>query len=539
MRDRQGQKPYAMTFGFSTAIEIPEPINERMVDADVIANYQHERMTAQVDVGVSTFRNRVSTLLVDNPKRVTDVSGGDGPAAGALDLYPDNRVVRGSLALGYLLPRRSALTATLGVSQGTQNDPFLPFTNNSALPQSSLDSLPARSLHAKAVQLNGDVRLTTNLTNSLNSALRFHYTDFNNQTPELDFIGQSPYDVSWQRYASHPNHVMSNKQWQAGADLDYAVTSAVKLGGSAEYRLRDRTEREVEKDNETVLSARARVRATDALQLDARYSRGDRKLDAFIPEEYQGFTARAVGPTAGVYDSLVTLEQLALRRFDVASRVQDRVNAGASYALGEHVDLSASYSYQRNDFRQSVFGLQKETDQVVSASGAVHVNERLDLNGGYGYERLESNQASRESGSATLSTNPLDNWGALIKDTDVFVYAGFDWWPSPEKLAVSATYQLSRHVANFDLSNGRNTAQDLPGTVYRRHDLVVDASYHWLKSDQLVVRYGWEDYDVNDFAVNDVPLIFPTTGTSNAVFLGDSSKGYRAHRVALLVKHTF
>ena len=69
--------------------------------------------------------------------------------------------------------------------------------------------------------------------------------------------------------------------------------------------------------------------------------------------------------------------------------------------------------------------------------------------------------------------------------------------------------------------------------------LVVDAGYHWLKSVTLVGRYGWEQYDVVDFATNNVPLIFPTTGASNAIFLGDSSIPYRATRLALLAKYTF
>jgi MtrB/PioB family decaheme-associated outer membrane protein len=538
-RERSGVKPYAMTFGFSTAIEIPEPIEQRMIDGDVVADYRRDRFSTQVDVGVSTFDNFISTLRVDNPKRLTDVNGGDGPKVGALDLYPDNKVVRASVAMSYLMPRNTALTATLGVSQGTQNDPFLALTNNSALPQSSLDSLPARSLDAKAVQLNGDVRLATTLAKGLGGSLRFHYTDYDNQTPNLDFIGQVPYDVSFQRYAPLSSEARSNTQWQAGGDLDYAVNSKVSVGAMGEYRVNERTVREVEKNNETVLGARARVRPMSAMQIEARYWRGDRKIDAFLDEDYEGFKQRAVGPTAGVYDSLADLEQAELRRFDVAARIQDRATAGVSYMFGERLELGATYAYLKNDYHETTFGLQDATAHTVASNGAYHVNERLDLNGGYGYERTETHQASRESGTATLSINPLDNWGAFLKDTDVFVAAGFDWWPKADKISVSANYQLSRHVAAFDLSNGRNTAQDLPTNIYRRHEAVLDASYQWLEKTRVSLRYGWEEYDILDWATNDVPLIFPLTGTANAVFLGDSSEGYRAHRVAVLVKHQF
>ena len=53
------------------------------------------------------------------------------------------------------------------------------------------------------------------------------------------------------------------------------------------------------------------------------------------------------------------------------------------------------------------------------------------------------------------------------------------------------------------------------------------------------VRYGWEEYDTDDWAVTNVPLLFPLTGAASAVFLGNSAQNYRAHRVALLLRHTF
>jgi MtrB/PioB family decaheme-associated outer membrane protein len=538
VRERSGQKPYAMTFGFSTAIEIPEPIDQRMVDADVIANYQHKDMTAQVDVGVSTFTNHISTLRVDNPKRATDVVGGDGPRVGALDLYPDNQVIRGTLALGYELPKRTSVTATVGMSQGKQDDKFLPYTNNSALAQSRIDSLPVRSLDGKAVQLNGDVRLSTRPIEGVEGALRFHYTDYDNQTEEHNFSGQSPYDVSWQPYAIHPNHVLSNKQLVSGGDLDYAVTPQIKLGGTVEYRTRDRTEREVEKDNETVYGGHARMHLMDNVQLQGRYTHGDRKLDAFNNDEYMIYVARTRTPVTGIYDSLVQGEQTALRRFDVANRVQDMASGGVSYALGERADLSASYAYLKNDYKDSQFGLQKETQQTVATDATIHVNERLDLNGGYGYGVTETNQASRVSNAATLSTLANNNWFALLKDTDVFYFAGFEWTPK-EKLTLVGNYQLSRDLSLFDFTDPLNTSIDLPGTIYRRHEAQLDARWQWIKSTVIIGRWGWEEYDSIDWATNNVPYVFPLVGASTGVFLGDSSQGYKAHRLALLVKHSF
>jgi len=554
VRERSGLKPYALDFGFSTALENPEPIDQRMVDADVIASYQHARLRAQASVGLSSFDNAISTLRVDNPKRNTDATGGDGARVGALDLYPDNKVARGSVALAYLLPKRTAVAATLGMAQTTQDDPFLPFTTNTRVDgvpgpglinKAGLDSLPARSLDGKAVQLNGDVRLTTRPVEGLDGAVRFHYDDYDNQTEERVFIGQAPYEASWQRFITvgdhkFENHARSNTQWTAGLDLDYDVTGRVRLGGTYELRTRERTEREVEKDEETVIRGRARARLLDGMEFTGRYSHGDRKLDEFLLEEYEGLTQRPRGAgylVPGLYDSVGVLEQPSLRRFDVANRVQDQAVAGVACALGERVELSATYSYLKNDYPDSKLGLQDETQQTVSSTGTVHVNDRVDLNGGYGFGLSEANQASRSSGQFMTSLSD-SGWSANLKDTDVFYFAGFEWAPK-EKLTLSANYQLSRNVSEFDLDNGLKNAADLPNTLYRRHEAVLDARWQWLKSTVIVGRWGWEEYDTIDWASNNVPLIFPVTGTANAIFLGDSSQSYKAHRLALLVKHSF
>ena len=542
-RQRSGLKPYALDFGFNTALENPEPINQRMLDADLIASYQRSRLSVQGSVGLSRFDNEISTLRVDNPKRITDRVGGDGPGVGALDLYPDNQVMRGSVALAYLLAKRTSIAATLGVAEGKQDDDFLPFTSNSALPQSSLDSLPARSLDGKTRQLNGDVRLTTRPARGLDGVLRFHYTDYDNQTEEHNFIGQSPYDVSWQRFVEHPNHIFSNTQWQTGADLDYALSSQVKLGVIAEYRARERTEREVEKDKETILGGRARLRPLEGLAVDARYTRGDRTLDEFVGEDYRGFRSRTVPPGSAPWDTLIydvpaQLEQPALRRFDVADRVQDNATVGLSYMVGERLELSGNYSYLRNEFQgDTLLGLKDEESHNLATAATFHVNDRLDVTAGYGLGRTETNQISRSSGAA-MSFVPESTWTAKLTDDERFLFAGIDWMPTA-KVSLGLDYQLSRNDDDFDLDNGLGNAADLPGTRYRRHELVFDARWRWLESTTLIGRYGWEEYDVDDWAVNDVPLIFPVTGTANAVFLGDSSRGYRAHRLALLVKHDF
>ncbi|MEK7330843.1 MAG: MtrB/PioB family outer membrane beta-barrel protein, partial [Candidatus Eisenbacteria bacterium] len=173
----------------------------------------------------------------------------------------------------------------------------------------------------------------------------------------------------------------------------------------------------------------------------------------------------------------------------------------------------------------------------VASAATVHVNDRLDLTGGYGLGKGRTFQRSRTS-PQVMTFRPDSNWTAKIDEKEVFVFAGVDWAPRG-RVSLGIDYQFSQNVSDYDLENGRLSAVDLPSTIFRRHETMLDARWRWLENTSIVGRWGWEEYDINDFASNSVPLIFPVTGTSNAIFLGDSSQSYKAHRLALLVKHNF
>lgn len=538
VRQRSGDKSYAMGFSTNNAVEIPEPIRQRMVDGDVVANYQKQAFKASIDAGVSTFENSVNTLSVDNPMRVTDTLGGNGPKTGVTDLYPDNHVIRGLLALSYQLPKRSILTGTFGMSQGVQDDPFIKPTSNTALAQSTLDSLPTlngarqKNLAGKVNQMNADVRLSTRPANKLSGILRFHYVKNDNQTSTLQLDGFAPADVSWQRQIYLESDPFKNSFWTGGADLDYGLLSQLRVGATAEYRNRERSPREFEKDHETVLGARALWHPVNAMQIDGKYSHGDRQGD-FNADDYLGWGRRVGVPSSGVYDTLVYMEQVNLRRFDVANRIEDKATAGVSYAAGERLDLNASYVYQNDDYKDTQFGFTANKDQNVTLAGTIHVSDRVDLDGAYGYGWTEGNQIGLQSGV---------NWFADLKDQDVFVQAGADWEARPSKVFFSGNYTFSRHLAEYHLTNTTNTGQDLPNTLYRLHQLQVEARYQIRVRTAVAIRYGWEQYFTDDWATNDVPLLLVTPGTptrSTAIFMGDSSLGYTANIFSLAVTHSF
>ncbi len=533
-RKRSGNKAYGGAFGFNSAIEIWEPIDQRMLDGAVKASYHRDRYTVMVDAGVSVFDNNLSSLRWDNPKRLTDTTfataytGGNGSAAGQLALYPDNQVVRGTVGLAVQLPRRSALSATVGVSQSTQDQDLLPFTVNTRIPEAVSNPLPAKSPDAKATVLNGNYRLTSRAVKDLVATLRLQHYRYDNQTPELTFPGHVRLDQVWEP-GPEDTHPFGNENLTAGVDLDFTPLSKVSVGGSYERRTREHTLREIEKDKENVFAARLRLLPLENVSVEARYRHGERELeDSTFTEEYTD-------------DAGVLIEQPGLRRYDLADRRQDQARATVAWSPTDKLDLTGYYAFLRDDYFHTPLGLQEQEQHVVTAQATLHPTERVDLGGGYGLGINRTTQRSRESG-ASISTNPNVDWRAKLQDRDDFIFAQAGWQAWKDKLSLNGTYEFSRSFGEYELSNPAGTAQDLPSTLYRRHDVTVEAVYKWLANADLVARYGVEDFHVVDFASVNVPLLNPATsalGPANAVYLGDGVQTYRAHLVSGMVRYRF
>jgi MtrB/PioB family decaheme-associated outer membrane protein len=535
-RLRAGSKAYGASLGFNNAIELLEPIDQRMLDVDAIANFTRDRLTLRAVAGLSAFDNRVNALRWDNPKRLTDstyasaYTAGNGTSQGQLDLYPDNRLYRTNVSLGLRLPRRSVFTATLGGSHGTQDDAWLPFTVNTAIPQFRIDSLPGRSTNAKVTTFSQDYRLTSRLTSGVSGTLRYRGYQYDNHTPEHVFPGQVRLDQVWEPGAIE-TRPYSNRQNTWGADADFSVIRGIGVSATYEYRQRARTLRESDRDRENAVSVRARATPISQVELVASTGYADRKLDHFSEAEFR--------------EGGVLVEQPGMRRFDIADRRQNTVDAALTWSPLERVDVMVEYAFLQNKYPHSQLGLEKERNDQVTAEATLHASEAVDLSGGYGFGRLVTDQAARQS-AASVSLSDTATWTAKLDDQSVFAFAHGDWRPAP-RVTVSGDYVFSRSHGTFEL--GRLSPkflpapQDLPGTHFNRHTLSLEARYKVMESTELGVRYGFDQFKIIDFWSQGIPLLgatlSPTSLTSSGLFLGNNTQNYRAHAVAVVATRLF
>jgi MtrB/PioB family decaheme-associated outer membrane protein len=539
-RQRQGTKAYGGSFGFSNAVEITEPIHQTISQGEARLSYVHRRVTLEALGGVDAFENDVDALVFDNPRRYTD-SPTLGSSQGRTDLYPDNNTIRGSLKAGIQLPHRTALTGYLGLSRITQNDRWLPMTINAAILQPDTFPLPGTSTHGKVNVLTGDLRLTGSPSRYVTGTLRYRRWDYDNKTQQFVMPGLVAYDQTWQPGAIETDPV-GFKNTTYGADVSLIPDSRVLLSGTAEHIRRDRTFREVARDDEWAFEGKARVRPRSGIEAEAKYRRGDRKLDHFEEADYQN----GVG---------VFVEQPTLRRFDVADRQQEQARGQIGWSPNDRFQISGVYEYLRNkyedpdlpgigsplnpDTSETQLGLLDEARRNISADASYQLTDRVELSGGYGWTQVYTNQRSRESNSALVRLDDSTTWQARVKDWFVYANAAVTWRAIPDRISVVGTYEFERSPGVYHLTNFRGNALDLPTTKYRRQNVGAEAWYTLDPGASLGVRWAWEEFSVTDFSTEDVPLVFPTVGASNAIFLGDSIKDYRAHLVALMMRKTF
>ena len=522
---KDGHQAMGGSFGVSHTVELAVPVSYRTLDGDAIAGYERGSVRVQAIAGVSKFTNDASTLVWDNPKRYTNdttrTNPNRGPTAGRIDLPPDNTVVRGMMSLGVRMPMASMLAATVSVSEGRQDDAFVPYTINSLLPQSRLDSLPASNLDGRMRTVTQDYRLTGRPLSRVWGVLRYHDDNVTSKTPELFFTGFSPTDVSFTA-SPKENSPFGSRRSILGTDINLNLTDWAGISLLGEYHHRTRTDREVETDNESVLGGHVDLHPGDAVSLTGGVRYGDRKEDSF--------------DTQFMTDSG---DKAALRRFDVANRKQTAADATLVYTVNSRLEATVDYTFARNEYPDTELGLQRSEEHLIIGDATYALTERVDLNLGYGYNKLDTRQAGLQSGT------PATNWWANLSDQTVFVYSRDSWWAMPEKLRFGADYTFTRSVGKYHLSNDPKSplvlaAQDLPNTFYRRHELMLESSWRLNPQYDLSARFGYDQYDVVDFATNDVPLLgVSATGSATAIYLGDFSQSYVAHRYMLLMTRRF
>ncbi|MBI2688448.1 MAG: MtrB/PioB family outer membrane beta-barrel protein [Acidobacteria bacterium] len=585
----------------SIGVEIPEPVRHRTDQLTLGALTSGKKWRLGFDYRLSFFRNDITTLTYENPFRVTDAAGNPpGSAVGR------NRFVRQQNALapntdyhsitvygGFDLPRDTQVRALFSWGRSSQNDPFVPYTMNTALvgtapglannlPAGSsvlnVSSLPQTSLNGRVRTLNYDGALVSRPWKNMNFRVQYRAEDMKNQSPRIVFPGQPRFgDSHWVTNVDYyglpiENFPTSYVRQDAIASWEWDVMPSLTWKAEYQYETQKNIFRDAPHLNEHSVGGRIDYKIASKYAFKADYKYSDRKPDRYLIQPL------TFNPTLNGWEVVrspteqypqfirgVPLEFNQLRRFDMTGRNRHDGNAALEFRLGDKVTFSPSAHYLRNNYTKGFYGL--TFDEMVSADSEVTftAGERTFLFLNYSlqldrYHMLGMGNlitGAVVNGSPCCAQYPIANtWNRSSRSKLNYVQAGLNWASSGEKTAIDLNYGFSFARDQIHASNPYTIRADSPYTAgaYNYPDtkngfreVFLTLTRKLRPGLEVGLQYKFNSYQLDDFYLNALqayPFGPVTSGglVSNLprqLLLNARFTTYHAHQESFFVRYNF
>lgn len=271
--------------------EFLEPLDHRTTELKLGAQFRGKRWSAGVDYNLSLFRNRIGSVIFENPFRVTDEEGclpnpanPAAPTCGAsnrfrevrwqTDLTPNNDSHTFSFWAKLDLTPQTQVRGLVSLAYWTQNDDFLPWTLNTAIVPRHWDAaspvtdptdvsqLPASSPNAKMRNITQEYALV-NRRKKFTFTGQYRSQSLDNQTPTIVFPGYAAFgDSTWRAAATDfYNLPIENLDWDfrhqnAEAGFEWHVLPQLTWRMDYEWEIWNRKFRDVNRNNEHSIRGR-------------------------------------------------------------------------------------------------------------------------------------------------------------------------------------------------------------------------------------------------------------------------------------------
>jgi MtrB/PioB family decaheme-associated outer membrane protein len=508
---QDGTRPFFGSFGLTNTVEIFEPIDNRTLEMKLIAEYAKNPYFFNATYYYQNFENNEDTLTWDNPFRITDAFG--EPAKGLIDLAPDNYYQSISLSGSYTnLPFGSRISANASWGWMRQNDDLVPFTTNTALVApinySDPSTLPQDDADAKVNTSLYNVSLLARPLDYMRVKGNFRYYDYDNETDKIVFPNGYVNADSTPRLSQIQTLPSSYDKTKADVDLGFDVMTRTRLNLDYTYDRTKRTNREVDRQEDHIFGGSIDTRPFSWSDFRASYKRTERDISNYDFAVYN--------------KSGEDLDQLpGLRKYTQADVSRDRVQFLANVYPIEPLAFSGSFTYGRDDFNDSDFGLTDDHHYILTFDADYAIMDRLHLHAFYNYERYEYEQ----KGQGEFNGPPVINWKAQGNDKINTIGGGVKFAVIPDRLDFDISYSYSDVDGEIDF--------DIPGGGVVDWDTVDETQLHILDTKLisriwggffLTLGYLYEKFDYDDFNTEG----FTNTPT-DAILAGTLPEDYTAH----------
>jgi hypothetical protein len=554
--------------------QVYQPINYDIYNYGVGAEYSTGHWTLGAKYDGSFFKNQNSVLTWSNPDVWNQLSpagactdsatyspaGGTGPCTGRMQLYPDNQAHTFTVDGGLSLPFNTHLMGSLSYGWWLQNQGFIPFTANTALPR---QRLPQSSLGGDAQPFFANATLVSNPIERLELRATYSYYDYNNENPTIRFSNISslndvagtfsatafPFSFSEQnieltasyhllpslaaRFVSRidTNHngglmVLQQDTTSYGPVLDWQPRDWLEFQGSYQYANRDSPGYD---NNRSSLVAQN----GGAMELNAL-----RRFDEASVHVNQFRLYGTLRPFHAAEDPyLNSLSVYAAMNYDNYSYPASETglqqwsdytpSAGLSYQPNEYLNIFADYSWQATDWymsgfqRQPYFGAPPPPPCTAGTTGQTPQACPQQVWTGYGRDQGSSVDLSMQSSLPPLS----------IKGSPIL--------RNRSKFSVNYTYAVTTDLSHANGDSAFGPATSFPNIGTQFYQLIVQYEYPFKRNMAVDVGYYFSHFGENDFAWDNLQ---PWMGSASpySIFLGSTTwTPYTGNAGYLALKYRF
>ena len=564
---KTGHQPWAASFAFNNANELPLPLDHRTNDLNAGVEWSHQKGMVRLAWDGSFFDNQITTLTWDNPIRATDFnnglappngpydtngySNGNGPAQGRMALAPSNSMNVVSAMGLYKMPRRTAINGTLQFTHQSQNDPLIPWTINPLIAQPSvyaffpnLASLPRSTAEAEVKGINALINLTSRPFRRVAFNVRYRYNDRDVQTPTFDATEYVRLDAVPEEIEEGLSHQFDINRQTVDATATYSLNrwGAVRAGYS--HDAYERHGRGFSDVGDNVFRLSYDAFANQYVTIRATYEGSRRRGDGFIESgvDYEG-----VGGT-----------QPSLRYYDEADRNRHRTSLAFTIMATETINVNfvladGRDSYPEDEFTpgRDQFGLLDADTTAFTLGFNVVPRPQLAIGATYGYETYDTLQRSRNAAPQPSAEwfDPTRDWTMdnkekintftfyadllkAIKRTDLgFVYEFMD----SDNAYVHGGPRIQQLETNTSVTGSAcptgvsDCFIPLPNVTTNWNRFTADVKYFFRSNVGIGFAYWYEKLNVKDFATIDAngPVGFNAeTGSVRTDYLGGLITGY-------------
>jgi MtrB/PioB family decaheme-associated outer membrane protein len=378
-----------------------------------------------------------------------------------------------------------------------QDDALIPYTVNTAITTPTGDdasdpsSLPQQSVDAEVATTLYNVSLTSRPLDFMHVKGRFRYYQYDNDTEQINFDGFVDADDVFVTpdvpgATSIVNLPTSYDKTTAKLDLGFDVWKRTRLTLGYTYEQMDRTNREVDRQEDSIFLGSIDSSPFSWLDLRASYERTDREISGYVFDVY--------------LRSGENLFQLpGLRKYDEADMVRDRFQFfGALYPVDSLV-LSGSFIYGEDEFTDSPYGLLEDWHYIITFDVDYTITDRASVYGFYSYEKYQNRQKAR--GEVPTQPAPVDSdWFSRSQDIVNTAGAGANVALIPNRLHFDVSYSYSDVDGNVDFFTPAVATAEFP-IVDETTLQILNAKlkYRAWKGLSFTLGYLWEKFDYDDF----------------------------------------